>query len=120
MKKFFAVLLALTMLAALLSGCMCEVADTDLRADGSGTVEAKFGFSEELVDALNMRTEMAQNGFSYFRYNNRGYYGDQASENFAVPTNSMPSLPTSPLRSPKRALLPRPARSRSPSPPTAD
>ena len=32
MKKFFAVLLALTMLAALLSGCMCEVADTDLRA----------------------------------------------------------------------------------------
>ena len=85
MKKFFAVLLALTMLAALLSGCMCEVADTDLRADGSGTVEAKFGFSEELVDALNMRTEMAQNGFSYFRYNNRGYYGDQASENFADP-----------------------------------
>ena len=32
MKKFFAVLLALMMLAALLSGCMCEVADTDLRA----------------------------------------------------------------------------------------
>ncbi len=85
MKKFFAVLLALTMLAALLSGCMCEVADTDLRADGSGTVEAKFGFSEELVDALNMRAEMAQNGFAYFRYNNRGYYGDQASESFSNP-----------------------------------
>ena len=85
MKKFFAVLLALTMLAALLSGCMCEVADTDLRADGGGTVEAKFGFSEELVNALNMREKMVENGFSYFRYDGRGYYGDQASEQFSNP-----------------------------------
>ena len=85
MKKFFAVLLSLSMLAALLGGCMCEVADTDLRADGGGTVEAKFGFSEELVNALNMREKMAENGFSYFRYDGRGYYGDQASEQFSNP-----------------------------------
>ena len=85
MKKILAAALALTMLAALLGGCMCQVADTTLLADGSGTVEAQFGFSEALVNAMNMRTQMAQNGFSYFRYNNHGYYGDQARESFADP-----------------------------------
>ena len=85
MKKFFAVLLSLSMLAALLGGCMCEVADTDLNADGGGSAEAKFGFSEELVDALDMREKITENGFTYFRYNNRGYYGDQASEHFSNP-----------------------------------
>ena len=85
MKKFFAALLSLSMLAVLLGGCMCEVADTDLNADGSGKAEAKFGFSEELVSALDMHAKMAENGFTYFRYNNRGYYGDQASEQFSNP-----------------------------------
>ena len=83
MKKFFAAALVVSMLTVLLSGCMCQVADTTFQFDGSGTVEAKFGFSEEMVNAMNMRAEMTQNGFSYFRYNGHGYYGDQASESFA-------------------------------------
>ena len=83
MKKFFAAALVLSMLTVLLSGCMCQVADTTFQLDGSGTVEAKFGFSEEMVNAMDMRAEMTENGFSYFRYNGHGYYGDQASESFA-------------------------------------
>ena len=83
MKKFFAAALVVSMLTVLLSGCMCQVADTTFQFDGSGTVEAKFGFSEEMVNAMNMRAEMTQNGFSYFRYNGHSYYGDQASESFA-------------------------------------
>ena len=83
MKKFFAAALVVSMLTVLLSGCMCQVADTTFQFDGSGTVEAKFGFSEEMVNAMNMRTEMTQNGFSYFHYDGHGYYGDQASESFA-------------------------------------
>ena len=83
MKKFFAAALVVSMLTVLLSGCMCQVADTTFQFDGSGTVEAKFGFSEEMVNAMDMRAEMTQNGFSYFRYNGHGYYGDQASESFA-------------------------------------
>lgn len=38
MKKCFAVLLALGMLAALLSGCMYEKAETRIDVDGSGSV----------------------------------------------------------------------------------
>ena len=83
MKKFFAAALVVSMLTVLLSGCMCQVADTTSQFDGSGTVEAKFGFSEEMVNAMNMRAEMTQNGFSYFHYDGHGYYGDQASESFA-------------------------------------
>lgn len=83
MKKFFAAALVVSMLTVLLSSCMCQVADTTFQFDGSGTVEAKFGFSEEMVNAMNMRAEMTQNGFSYFRYNGHSYYGDQASESFA-------------------------------------
>ena len=85
MKKIFAAALALTLLASLLGGCMCQVSETTFRSDGGGTVEAKFGFSEELVNALDMRVQMSENGFSYFRYDGHGYYGDQASESFADP-----------------------------------
>lgn len=83
MKKLFSAVLALAMSASLLSGCMCELAETTLNADGSGVMSAQFGFSAELVDALELRSEMAQNGFSYFLYNGRGYYGDQAEQSFA-------------------------------------
>ena len=60
MKKFFAAALVVSMLTVLLSGCMCQVADTTFQFDGSGTVEAKFGFSEEMVNAMNMRAEMTR------------------------------------------------------------
>ena len=38
MKKFFAAALVVSMLTVLLSGCMCQVADTTFQFDGSGTV----------------------------------------------------------------------------------
>lgn len=39
MKKLFAAALVVSMLTVLLSGCMCQVADTTFQFDGSGTVE---------------------------------------------------------------------------------
>lgn len=83
MKKILSVLLALTMTASLLGGCMCETADTTLNADGSGVMAVQFGFSAELVDALDMRSDMAAQGFTYFVYNGRAYYGDTAEQPFA-------------------------------------
>ncbi len=85
MKKLFAAVLALALLAGILSGCMCQEAETVLNADGSGTVEAKFGFSAQLVEAMDMRAKMAENGFAYFTYQGRGYYGDEAEQHFADP-----------------------------------
>ena len=85
MKKFLTATLALALLAALLGGCMCQVADTTLNADGSGVAQAQFGFSEALVDAMGMRGEMAKQGFTYFTYGGRGYFGDQARERFSGP-----------------------------------
>ena len=83
MKKFLTATLALALLAALLGGCMCQVADTTLNADGSGVAQAQFGFSEALVDTMGMRGEMVKQGFTYFTYGGRGYFGDQARERFS-------------------------------------
>lgn len=85
MKKLFSAALTLALLASLLSGCMCEVADTTLAPDGSGTMRAQFGFSAALVDALDLRDKMAQSGFTYFLYNGHGYYGDEAEQSFSSP-----------------------------------
>lgn len=85
MKKLFSAALTLALLASLLSGCMCEVADTTLAPDGSGTMRAQFGFSAALVDALDLRDKMAQSGFTYFLYNGHGYYGDEAEQAFSSP-----------------------------------
>ena len=73
MKKLFAAALALSLMASLLCGCMCQVADTVFQPDGRGTVDAKFGFSEDLVSAKDMSGQMAENGFTYFRYNDHEY-----------------------------------------------
>ena len=83
MKKILSMVLTLTLLAALLSGCMCEVAETTLKAGGSGQVTVKFGFTEELVDALDMRADLTSKGFTRFVYQGRAYYGDQATESFS-------------------------------------
>ena len=56
MKKLFAAALTLSLMASLLCGCMCQVADTVFQPDGSGTVDAKFGFSEELWTACGDRS----------------------------------------------------------------
>ncbi len=85
MKKILSMVLVLTLLAALLSGCMCEVAETTLKAGGSGQVAVKFGFTEEMVDALDMRADLTSKGFTRFVYQGRAYYGDQATESFADP-----------------------------------
>lgn len=85
MKKYFAVLLALSMLAAVLAGCAYERADAWIDADGSGSVTVTFGFSEELIEACDLYQEIKAADFAPFSYNGRTYYGDSATEKFADP-----------------------------------
>ena len=82
MKKCLSSLLALCM-TAMLAGCMCETAETTLKADGSGTIKATFGYSERFVNAYELENEMQQEGFTRFTLGGRTYYGDTAEEAFA-------------------------------------
>ena len=82
MKKCLSVLLALCM-TAMLAGCMCETAETTIKADGSGTVEVTFGYSERFVKACGLQDEMKREGFTRFTLGGKTYYGDTAEETFA-------------------------------------
>lgn len=82
MKKCLSALLALCM-TAMLAGCMCETAETTIKADGSGTVKVTFGYSERFVNACELQDEMEQEGFTRFNLGGKTYYGDTAEETFA-------------------------------------
>lgn len=84
-KKLFSAALTAALLAGMLGGCMCQVAETEFDFDGGGIVEAKVGFSEELVDALDMREQMLESDFTRFTYQGHRYYGDEASQRFSTP-----------------------------------
>lgn len=85
MKKYLAVLLALGMLAVLLTGCIYEKAETLIGADGSGSVTVTFGFSEELSELCDLQQEIEEADFAPFPYDGKTYYGDSATESFANP-----------------------------------
>ncbi len=84
MRKCLSALLALCM-AAMLAGCMYETAETTVKADGSGTVKATFGYSERFVEERDLQDEMKQEGFTRFTLGGKTYYGDTAEETFADP-----------------------------------
>ena len=82
MKKCLSALLALCM-TAMLAGCMYQSAETTLKADGSGTIKATFGYSERFVEACDLQDEMQREGFTRFTLGGKTYYGDTAEETFA-------------------------------------
>lgn len=82
MKKCLSVLLTLCM-TAMLAGCMCQTAETTVKADGSGTVKVTFGYSERFVEACDLRDEVKKEGFTRFTLGGKTYYGDTAEETFA-------------------------------------
>lgn len=75
-KKLVAAILAAVMMCVALSGCMAEVASVKLNPDGSGTISASFGVTEEYKDALGEYEDV-------FTYNGTTYYGVEESMEFS-------------------------------------
>lgn len=86
MKKYLSALLALCM-TAMLSGCMCTVADTKLQSDGSGSVAVTFGFSERLVEICHLQDTVEKENFTSFSYGGKKYRGDTVTEAFSDPAS---------------------------------
>ena len=84
MKRCLSALLALCM-TAMLVGCMCQTAETTIKANGSGEVRVTFGYSERFVEACNLQDEVKEEGFTRFTLDGKTYYGDTAEETFSDP-----------------------------------
>lgn len=75
-NKLVATIMAVVMLCAMLSGCMAQVASVKLNTDGSGTISASFGVTEEYKDMLGDYEDV-------FTYNGTTYYGIEESVEFS-------------------------------------
>lgn len=84
MKKYLSAILVLCMTMTL-TGCMCQTAETTVKADGSGMVRATFGYSERFVEVCDLQDEVKEEGFTRFTLGGKTYYGDTAEETFDDP-----------------------------------
>ena len=75
-KKLVATIMVAVMLCVALSGCMAQVASVKLNTDGSGTISARFGVTEEYKDMLGDYEDV-------FIYNGTTYYGIEESVEFS-------------------------------------
>ena len=75
-KKLVAIIMVAVMLCIALSGCMAQVASVKLNTDGSGTISASFGVTEEYKDMLGDYEDV-------FTYNGVTYYGIEESVEFS-------------------------------------
>lgn len=75
-KKLVATIMVVVMLCIALSGCMAQVASVKLNTDGSGTISASFGVTEEYKDMLGDYEDV-------FTYNGTTYYGIEESMEFS-------------------------------------
>ena len=75
-KKLVATIMVAVMLCVALSGCMAQVASVKLNTDGSGTISASFGVTEEYKDMLGDYEDV-------FAYNGTTYYGIEESAEFS-------------------------------------
>ena len=75
-KKLVATIMVAVMLCIALSGCMAQVASVKLNTDGSGTIHASFGVTEEYKDMLGEYEDV-------FTYNGTTYYGIEESVEFS-------------------------------------
>jgi len=84
MKRLFSMILTFVLIAALLCGCACETADTVIAQDGSGSISARFGFSEAAAERLDLYDSLDEEGFSEFRYQGKTYIGDTVEQKFTT------------------------------------
>ena len=85
--KAMSVLLTFVMLCSLLTGCVGNVGDVTINADGSGTITMSAGFTKEVIDMMSGMGEMAEgstdiNDMKPFTYNGVTYYGDTETVSF--------------------------------------
>ena len=85
--KAMSVLLTFVMLCSLLTGCVGNVGDVTINADGSGTITMSAGFTKEVIDMMSGMGEMAEGSTDIedmkpFTYNGVTYYGDTETVSF--------------------------------------
>ena len=85
--KAMSVLLTFVMLCSLLTGCVGNVGNVTINADGSGTITMSAGFTKEVIDMMSGMGEMAEgstdiNDMKPFTYNGVTYYGDTETVSF--------------------------------------
>lgn len=86
MKKIrlMSVILVLVMACSLLTGCVGEIADIKINADGTGTIDMQFGFTETALETMvSMGTDASEiEHYKPFEYNGKTYYGERIIKEF--------------------------------------
>ena len=85
--KLVSLILVVGMMTLLLSGCMAQVGEVKLNADGSGTVTVSMGFTKECLELLDSMDDSGYysdiNEFESFVYNGVTYYGEIEKSTFS-------------------------------------
>ena len=84
MKKTLGLILTLIMCCCLMTGCVGEIADVKIEANGSGTIDMQFGFTEDALETMiALGTDPSEvKHYKPFVYNGITYYGDKISQTF--------------------------------------
>ena len=85
MKRLFAILLSAAMLCIMLTGCLYEAVDADVKTNGSGTAQLTIGILKDFADSMEMQQDLLDEGFQLFVKDGNTYYGVEAVEEFASP-----------------------------------
>lgn len=84
-KKLLSLVLVVGVCCTLLTGCMGQIMESVIREDGSGTIHASVGFTEETMLLLSSMSEEEADMSEYipFVYDGKTYYGQTTSIDFA-------------------------------------
>lgn len=88
MKRLI-ILVLITLICVLMTGCYGIIMETDIKADGSGSFVGKSGINETAYKLMKSYDQQMQSDdvdsneeWTPFVYNGKTYYGTEANENF--------------------------------------
>ncbi len=89
-KKILALITIVAMLALLFSGCLSEIVEVNINADGSGSLRVRVGYDERVIieldeaNAAETIKSLEENpDVDKFTYNGHTYYGKIIEKDFA-------------------------------------